>query len=249
MNDKILIPLSPSIMTLTTSASPGSPWPRTSPVWEPLTLTCTETCLSGQTRPGRAPAPAQTRSRCFFRSPEMRKVTRGLRDKLSNRVNILLKFILENIFLTRLDFICSSNIHRQVRWTFHNASSEVGWKGVLYWNIFQGEDNLTFWILFSKILSCHLYRPTGTRLSSTAGSTTCTWPASTARRSSGSSRWTKHFHKHKYLVRNNVLGAHYRLWNGQRALLEQRHRPGRGGQVSETFYILCWSIFLEIIFL
>ena len=41
-----------------------------------------------------------------------------------------------------------------------------------------------------KIPSCHHDRPTGTRRSSTAGSTGCTWPASTARTSSGSSRIT-----------------------------------------------------------
>ena len=132
-------------MTLTTSASPGNPRLMTWPMSE-VTLTPTETCLSGLTRPGRAPAPAQTLSRCFFRSQEMRKVTRGLRDKLSNRVNIDSSSYWKMYFSldSHINFICSSKFHRQVRWTFHNASSEVGWKGVLYWNIFQGEDNLTF---------------------------------------------------------------------------------------------------------
>ena len=88
-------------MTLTTSASPASPRLMTSLVSE-LTPISTETCLSDQSRPGRAPAPAQTRSRFSFPSQEMRKVTSGLRDKLSNKVNILLKFILESRFLTRL---------------------------------------------------------------------------------------------------------------------------------------------------
>ena len=132
-------------MPLTTCASPGSPRLMTSLVSED-TLTPTETCLSGQTRPGRAPAPAQTLYRCFFLSPEMRKVTRGLRDKLSNKVNIDSSSCWKIYFSldSHIYFICSSNFHRQVRWTFHNASSEVGWKGVLYWNIFQGEENLTF---------------------------------------------------------------------------------------------------------
>ena len=129
-------------MTLTTSASPGNPRLMTWRMSE-VTLTPTETCLSGLSRPGRAPAPAQTLSRYFFRSQEMRKVTRGLRDKLSNRVNIDSSSYTWKMYFSldsHINFICSSKFHRQVRWTFHNASSEVGWKGVLYRNIFQGKD-------------------------------------------------------------------------------------------------------------
>merc|ERR1711971_335553 len=121
--------------------------PEAAPMSE-VTLTPTETCLSGLIRPGRAPAPAQTLSRCFFRSQEMRKVTRGLRDKLSNRLQV-------------------------------SPSSPVNLSQCLFRS----------WVERSIILE-YFSRPTGTRLSSTAGSTTCTWPASTARRSSGSSRST-----------------------------------------------------------
>ena len=102
-----------SIMTLTTSGFPGSP--RTSP-GSRLTPICTETCLSGLgsgTRPGRAPAPAQTPSQYFFRSPEMRKVTRGLRDKLSNKVNILLKLILGKYIFRDFKIFCLQFPHSQ----------------------------------------------------------------------------------------------------------------------------------------
>ena len=125
-DDKIIISqcLCLSITRLTTSASPGSPWLMTSPVSE-LTLIPMATCGSGQSRPGRAPAPAQTPSRCFFRSQEMRKVTRGLRDRRSSKVHILLKFELGK-------YISHSTLHIFYLQLQHSPSSPVNLSQCLF---------------------------------------------------------------------------------------------------------------------
>ena len=101
----------------------------------------------------------------------------------------------------------------------------------------------------------HFCRLTGTRRSSTAGSTACTWPASTARRNSASWRWGNRVNKILnleawtrpipiYTFNSNghtqylpFSGAHHGLRDGERALLEQRHGPGRGGQVSHCRWV------------